>query len=233
MESSLPYILMIETSTLVGSIALYKSDQLLGYLEYRKPKAHAQLIMPMIQTLLNDMDLHQSDLDAVAVSKGPGSYTGLRVGVATAKGLCMALDKPLLAIDSLTTISWQVQEMAAQSKAWICPMIDARRMEVYTTLYGSNMQPKMDIQAKVIDESAFADILNQQKIIFAGDGVAKCKPILDQYENAIVLTSVHASAAHLGIPLFQLYQQHDFEDLVSFEPFYLKDFVATKPRKRW
>ncbi len=223
---------MIETSTMVGSVGLYTSDQLLGYLEYRKPKAHAQLIMPMIQTLLRDMNLHQSELDAIAVSKGPGSYTGLRVGVATAKGLCMALDKPLLAIDSLATIAWQVQEMAAQSKAWICPMIDARRMEVYTIMYDSDMQPKRNIQAMIIDESVFADILSQQKIIFAGDGVAKCAHILNQHSNAIVLTNLHASAAHLGMPLFQSYQLHDFEDLISFEPFYLKDFVVTKPRKK-
>ncbi len=228
-----PNILMIETSTQVGSAAIYQGNEILGYLEYRIPKAHAKLIMPMVQHLIQDAELAPEMLDAIAVSKGPGSYTGLRVGIATAKGVSMALAKPLLAINTLEVLAWQVQNLASQLQAYICPMIDARRMEVYTTRYDSTMNQADDIHAKILDDHAFEEELQQSRIIFVGDGVAKSAHILNRHPNAILMPEIQASAHHLGNVLHTRCIDQKFEDLATFEPFYLKDFVATKPRKKW
>ncbi|RMG61590.1 MAG: tRNA (adenosine(37)-N6)-threonylcarbamoyltransferase complex dimerization subunit type 1 TsaB, partial [Bacteroidetes bacterium] len=127
-----PLFLAIETATMTGSVALFEGSHLLGCIEIHQAKSHARLLTPMIQTLLADLGVRPADLTAIGVGRGPGSYTGLRVGVSTAKGLCMALDKPLLAFDSLAGLAGQVQELAERLPARIIPLIDARRMEVYT-----------------------------------------------------------------------------------------------------
>ena len=225
-----PYILAIETASPIGSVGIFSGDVLLAYSEIRRAKSHARLLMPMIKTLIEDISLNPKDLSAIAVAKGPGSYTGLRVGVSTAKGLCMALDKPLLSISSLESLAWQVRDLAHSLNAWICPMLDARRMEVYCCLYDAEMIQKTDIKAKIIKEDAFHDVLEQRKVIFVGDAVAKCMEVLGNSPSAILLPETLCSAKGMGKSIYQIYQKKDFEDLVTFEPFYLKDFVATKPR---
>ncbi len=225
-----PLILAIETATQIGSIALFQGATLLGSLEIRRARSHARLLMPMIQQLLDDLDLAPAALDAIAVGKGPGSYTGLRVGVSTAKGLCMALDKPLLSFGSLDALAWQVQELAVELKAWICPMLDARRMEVYTVLFDQDVQPQTEISATVLTEDSLGELLAERKVIFVGDGVAKARSLLGASQR-IVLANTLSSAAGVGKLLAEKMDRQDFEDLVSFEPFYLKDFVATKSRK--
>lgn len=227
-----PYILAIETATMLGSVALFEGDELLGLLEYRRAKSHARLLAPMISTLLKDLEVERSQLSAIAVAKGPGSYTGLRVGVSTAKGLCMALDKPLLSINSLEGLAWKVQSLAKRLDAFICPMIDARRMEVYCQVFNADIQPLHEPMAKIVEEGAFGEILAQKKVIFLGDGAAKCEEILTQSPNAIVLPSGLSSAADMGKALHQKFQAEEFEDLMTFEPFYLKDFRVTKPKNR-
>jgi len=186
----------------------------------------------MIRTLLNDMEVEPSALSGIAVSKGPGSYTGLRVGVSTAKGLCMALDKPLLSLSSLEALAWQLQPLAQRLGAWICPMIDARRMEVYCALYDANMGLQQPIQAKIVETGTFKELLQSQRVIFAGDGAAKCRELLEASPQAIVLPEQLSTARSMGPAVFQAFQRGQFEDLTTFEPFYLKDFVATKPRNR-
>ena len=225
-----PFILAIETASSIGSVGIFSGKVLLAYSEVRKAKSHARLLTPMIKTLVEDVSLQPQDLAAIAVAKGPGSYTGLRVGVSTAKGLCMALDKPLLSISSLESLAWQVRDLADALDAWICPMLDARRMEVYMALYDAELNVKADIQAKIIEQDSFQDVLNERKVIFVGDAVAKCSEILSKSSSAILLPEILCSAKGMGKRIYQKYQNKDFEDLILFEPFYLKDFVATKPR---
>ncbi len=225
-----PYILAIETATAQGVIALYAQHQLLGSLGIRRQQSHARLLMPMIDHLLKAWDLSVQDLGAVAVSKGPGSYTGLRVGVSTAKGLCFAMDKPLLSYDSLYALAAEQRELAQQLDAMIVPMIDARRMEVYCSTFDSELNRLGEIEAKVIEQGSFHGLLEKKKLIFCGDGAEKCRAILSLSPQAIVLGQALASASAIGAYLWNKWQASDFEDLVSFEPFYLKQFRVTKSK---
>lgn len=226
-------ILAIETATQIGSVAVFEGEKPLGSVDIRKGKSHARLIMPMIEQLLGNLEIKAAELAAIAVSKGPGSYTGLRVGVSTAKGLCMALDKPLLALGSLETLATQVQGLAKELDAWICPMLDARRMEVYCEVFDSHLHSQMPIQAKIMEEDAFEELLADKKVIFVGDGVAKCRDILAKHPTAILLDEALSSAKDMGKELYKLFQEKAFEDLYTFEPFYLKSFVATKSKKKY
>ncbi len=225
------YLLYIESATEIGSVALFEGEKLLGNIDYRKAKTHSRLLTAMIQTLLKDMEINPQDLAAIGVSKGPGSYTGLRVGVSTAKGLCMALDKPLISLNSLETLAWAVQPLAIAMKAWICPMIDARRMEVYCAFFDENINEKISTKAEIIQTAHFEEILTEKKVIFIGDGAAKCAETLSYSPHAIFLPHILSSAQYVGKTLYQAYQASNFEDLVSFEPFYLKNYVATEQKK--
>ncbi|MEM6349007.1 MAG: tRNA (adenosine(37)-N6)-threonylcarbamoyltransferase complex dimerization subunit type 1 TsaB [Bacteroidota bacterium] len=223
--------LAIESATDIGSVAVFEDGILMGSVEIRKKKSHARLLTPMVQQLLYDLELAPADLDAIAVSKGPGSYTGLRVGVSTAKGLCMALDKPLLSFGSLEALAWQAKGIANELDAWVCPMIDARRMEVYAGFWDAQMQPQAEVKAQILEEGVFDSFLEERRILFLGDGAAKSRALLSTHPNAIILDQQLSSATHIGPLLSQKWEAQEFEDLVSFEPFYLKDFVATKSKK--
>jgi len=225
-----PLILAIETATSVGSIAVFQGETLLGSMEIRQQQRHAQLLMPMIEQLLKALDLRASSLAAIGVSKGPGSYTGLRVGVSTAKGLCFALNKPLLSISSLQALAGVQQELAQQLQARIVPMIDARRMEVYVARFDGSLQQTDEIRAQIVEEDTFTHWLDEGPTIFCGDGVAKCKAILEKHSHAKLLTQAFSSAQGMGTSLYASYKQQQFEDLVTFEPYYLKDFRATKAK---
>jgi tRNA threonylcarbamoyladenosine biosynthesis protein TsaB len=171
-------------------------------------------------------------LDAVAVSEGPGSYTGLRVGVSTAKGICFGAQKPLIAVNSLLSLARLVIDRNAlpAPDCLIAPMIDARRMEVYTALFDAQGNRLSDITAEIIDEKSFAGTLAQQPVLFIGDGAEKCKKFL-QHPNAL-FAEVTATAAGMLHPALDAFAQKKFVDVAYFEPFYLKDFVATTTRKR-
>ena len=226
-------ILAIETATSIGSIALFEGEKLLGSVDIRRAKSHARLLMPMIEQLLGNLEVAPADLGAIGVSKGPGSYTGLRVGVSTAKGLCMALDKPLLSLGSLETLAEKVKGLAQELDAYICPMLDARRMEVYHEVFDPLGNSRIAISSKIIETGAFEQLLSEHKVIFVGDGVAKCREILAKSPNAILLDKALSSAKDMGKALYNKYVEKDFEELVSFEPFYLKSFVATKSKKKF
>ena len=161
------------------------------------------------------------------MSSGPGSYTGLRIGVSTAKGLCYALDKPLIAVETLEAMAGGLSLQGIYTDALLCPMIDARRMEVYTALFDTSGNTIKPTAAEIIDENSFAVELTQNKIVFFGDGAAKCRTVLSGSRNAIIVEDFYNSAAHLTQKAYQKYQAGQFENVAYFEPFYLKDFLVT------
>ncbi len=226
-------ILNIETSTRVCSVSLAVNGQTEAIKESHTKNSHAGLLTIFTQQLISDQGYEFQDLDAVSVSKGPGSYTGLRIGVSTAKGLCYSLDKPLIAITTLEAMAVgmiQKAENKDDEKTVFCPMIDARRMEVYSALYSSDLSMIRKIKAEIIDEDSFADELTNYKIVFGGDGAAKCKEVLSNSTNAIFLDDFFPSSRFMSQLSERKFSESNFEDLAYFEPFYLKDFIAGKPR---
>ena len=217
------YILNIETSTKACSVALHKNGELIVSREDVTTNfSHSEKLLKFISELFSDAKLSLSDLDAIAVSMGPGSYTGLRIGVSTAKGLCYGLDIPLISISTLKAMSFG---MALEIKADLyCPMIDARRMEVYSAFFDINNTEVRKIQADIIDENSYKKEL-EKKVVFFGDGSEKLiEKIKDK--NAIFVSDIHPSAKNMGLLSYQKFTKSLFEDLAYFEPFYLKDFVA-------
>jgi tRNA threonylcarbamoyladenosine biosynthesis protein TsaB len=232
-------ILNLETSTRICSVALALDGELLGLKESREDKSHASLLAGFIKALLKENNRAVSDLDAVAVSKGPGSYTGLRIGVSTAKGLAYAAGIQLISVDTLSALaSGMVQTHPVPDEAipqegsfFLCPMIDARRMEVYTAVFHPNGEILEPISAKIIREHSYTDLLAKNQVVFFGEGAAKCKSMI-QHPNAIFLEGIEASASFM-VPLAEsAWEQKKFEDVAYFEPFYLKDFIATIPKNK-
>lgn len=225
-----PYFLALETATAASSVALYERDRLLGAVDYRHGKTHARLVTVLIGRLLEDLEVDRRELSGILVAKGPGSYTGLRVGVSVAKGLAMALDLPLMSVGSLDALAWTVRDLAQELGVLVIPMIDARRMEVYTATFSPDMKRLDGPKALVVEEGAFSQILTQGRAIFLGDGAEKCREILEA-QGGMVFGGRLSTASCLGPLIWEKFQQKDFEDLVTFEPFYLKDFVATVSKK--
>lgn len=224
-------ILQIETATTSCSVALARVGEVLDFKEINARNIHAEVITLYIDELLNNIGITYNDLDAIAVSSGPGSYTGLRIGVSTAKGLCFALDKPLIAIETLEAMADGVINnpgFFADDKTLLCPMIDARRMEVYTALFDTAGNRVRETAADIIDENSFADYLKDHKIIFFGDGAEKCKNVLSNNPNAAFLDDFVNSATYLTEKAAQKFADGVFEDVAYYEPYYLKDFIAGK-----
>ena len=217
------YILNIETSTKACSVALHKNGELIVSREDVTTNfSHSEKLLKFISKLFSDAKLSLSDLDAIAVSMGPGSYTGLRIGVSTAKGLCYGLDIPLISISTLKAMSFG---MALEIKADLyCPMIDAKRMEVYSAFFDINNTEVRKIQADIIDENSYKKEL-EKKVVFFGDGSEKIKEKI-KHENAMFISNIHPSAKNMGLLSYQKFNKSLYEDLAYFEPFYLKDFVA-------
>lgn len=221
-------ILSIETSTTVCSVALHDQDKLISFEIVHTPNSAASQLAVMIDKILRSSG--NPKLDAVAVSSGPGSYTGLRIGVATAKGMCYAMGLPLLSVNSLELMAFQVLHSTFYVQhSILCPMIDARRMEVYTMLLDSSLKAISSVEAKIIDESSFADILNYKKVHFFGTGSEKCKQAIT-HPNANFIDNIFPSAEWMGSLAYKAFQEKSFEDVSDFEPLYLKDFVAKKPK---
>lgn len=264
-------LILIETSTALCSVALAEDGVITSYRESSAPKAHASLTAVFIQEMLSERGLTISDCDAVCVSKGPGSYTGLRVGVSTAKGLCFGAGLPLIAVGTLDTLVAQascstfaspsVSEQDGESTPrHIVPMIDARRMEVYTAVWeiatppagarndGENMSSEVDhvmssevetsdayrqttgTTPMIIDENSFSDILSEGPVLFIGDGAGKCADVI-KHPNAR-FCQCHPKASAMLAPAVAAYKEKRFEDVAYFEPFYLKEFVATVSKKK-
>jgi tRNA threonylcarbamoyladenosine biosynthesis protein TsaB len=222
----LPYILNIETATKNCSVALAKEGKTILCKEIAEEGySHAERLHVFIEVVIKETGITFQDLSAIAVSQGPGSYTGLRIGVSAAKGLCYALDIPLIAVDTLQVLASQ----AKVSNGLIIPMLDARRMEVYSAIFTPTFENKRAVQAEVITENSFEDL--QETLYFMGDCTEKCKPILTK-ENFIFLDEIkYPSAKEMSFLSFEKYKKNDAVDVAYFEPYYLKDFMMTVSKK--
>jgi tRNA threonylcarbamoyladenosine biosynthesis protein TsaB len=220
-------ILSLETSTGICSVALHDGGKMIVDRETHIPQSHASQLAIMIDEVKSVAGIEISQLQAVAVASGPGSYTGLRIGTSTAKGLCYALNIPLISIGTLDIMTHQANE-ANPDQALLCPMIDARRMEVYCQVMDADLNLVHPVEAKVIEAGSFSDILSKNKVLFFGDGAGKCRQAI-QHENALFLENIFPTAAMLGTLAYWKFLSKEFEDVVHFEPFYLKDFLIRKP----
>ena len=230
-------ILLIETSTALCSTALAENGVITSYRESSAPKAHASLTAVFIQEMLAERGITLDGCNAICVSKGPGSYTGLRVGVSTAKGLCFGSGKPLLAVGTLDTL---VDQAAAElltvnpdltgNLRFIIPMIDARRMEVYSAIFSPDGTQITETTPVIVDENSFAEYLEQGPVLFIGDGAGKCADVI-KHPNAH-FCQCHPKASSMLSPAIAAYKEKRFEDVAYFEPFYLKEFVATVSKKK-
>jgi tRNA threonylcarbamoyladenosine biosynthesis protein TsaB len=228
-------VICLETATNICSVALCDNAGTMYLKESTDSKSHAALLTLFIQEILNEADTEIKDLEAIAVSKGPGSYTGLRIGVSVAKGIAYAASLPLIAIDTTLSMFWGIamkkkEDPGFFDKAWFCPMIDARRLEVYYTLYDSDGKTIKPVSAEIINETTFSNIPVSQKIILFGDGAEKCKTVINR-KNIVYYDDFRTSAAFMQVPVLQALSNKQFEDVAYFEPFYLKDFITSKPRK--
>ena len=227
-----PVILHIETATDICSVALSKGKQLLALKEEANGYSHSENLILFIQEMISSCDMATENLDAVCLSAGPGSYTGLRIGAATAKGLCYTSDIPLIAVTTLDSIAAGARTRHKEDNLYYCPMIDARRMEVYTTLLDHELKELVPDEAKILDEHSFQEILSQQKILFFGSGAAKFKTIIGANANALFLKNVIPTAESVLQLAWQKFQASQFENVAYYEPFYVKEVHITvaKPK---
>lgn len=252
----MPIILSIETSTKACSAAIHQDGKLLSVSELYNEKSSSGMLTTLIEHVVKTASLRLHNIDAIAVAKGPGSYTGLRIGVSTAKGLCFTLEKPLIAINTLEAMAFSMFDVGCDRSfglmsdsvhhllfiessnrilhsTLLAPMLDARRMEVYCAAYkADNLEVTEPTQAKIIDETSFADLLENHQIIFFGDGAEKCRATLGGTPNAIFLNqTIFPSAKSVGALATRAFEHQMFENVADFEPFYLKEFVGTTPKK--
>ena len=222
-------IILIETSTALCSVALAEDGVITAYKESSAPKAHASLTAVFIDEILKEKSLTMSDCKAVCVSMGPGSYTGLRVGVSTAKGLCFGSGLPLIAVGTLDTLVAQASGQMGNAR-YIVPMVDARRMEVYTAIFTPEGKQITETAPMIIDENSFAEQLAEGEVLFIGDGAGKCADMIKHPNAKFIQCNPQASA--MLSPAQAAYKEKRFEDVAYFEPFYLKEFVATVSKKK-
>ena len=222
-------ILNIETSTAVCSAALSDGGKVISLQESSQSNIHAEKLAVFINVLMEQAALPYSALDAIAVGTGPGSYTGLRIGTSTAKGLCYALDKPLIAVPTLKAMALASFAGLKRKDIYYCSVIDARRLEVYSGLYdfeGNEIKP---VEAKILDEFSYTEILGETGIAFAGDGMPKLKNLSPPDDiHRIWLDDVYASAKNMAVLSEEAFSTRNFADVAYYQPFYLKDFVAGK-----
>ncbi len=221
-------VLSIESATKNCSVALAADGEIMALKEVQEEKfSHSEKLHSFILEVMASADRQLKEIDAVAVSKGPGSYTGLRIGVSAAKGLCYALDKPLISVPTLESLARQVD---LTDDGMIIPLLDARRMEVYSAVYNSRYEEVRETRAEVIEPHSFEQYLEGNKVCFLGDGAEKTKEVI-QHPNAVFIGNRFPSAREMAAIAEKKAQDRQFEDLAYFEPFYLKDFVAGKPKR--
>ena len=245
-------ILCLETSTAVCSVALVENGNVVALRESLDGQNHAEKITLFIDEVMKEAGIAYKDLDAVATSMGPGSYTGLRIGVSTAKGLCYAMEKPLIAIDTLAAMAYGFEDNkttrqqdnkleptansqqptanSQQPTAILCPMIDARRMEVYTAFFNEKLERTSETEALVIDENSFMELKQDNHLYLFGDGADKLAALFENDENITVVENFHCSAAYMAKLADEAFTNKQFVDTAYFEPFYLKNFVPGMPK---
>ena len=224
-------ILHIETSTNVCSVALSHNSVSILDISNNEGMNHASMLSPFVQQALDKLKELNLKLNAIAVSGGPGSYTGLRIGVSTAKGLCYGYDVPLIAVSTLEILALEaLKTVTSDEDVILCPMIDARRMEVYSAFYNKRLELKREISADIITENSYSDILEKQPVYFFGNGSAKCKSLLT-HPNARFIDAVEPLAKNMISLAEKKFSTKEFADLAYFEPFYLKEFQTTVAKK--
>ena len=225
-------ILHIETSTTVCSVAVSKGDKILFYKEETEGPSHATLLGVFVQQAVDELKKYAEKPDAISVSAGPGSYTGLRIGVSEAKGLCFGWGIPLIAVETLKLLALQVVNTAeVTSTDLLCPMIDARRMEVYTCLFDTDLKHVLSTTASIIDESSYAKELEDRKVYFFGNGAMKCNTVIHS-SNAVFIDGIYPKASDMVSIANEAYLHNQFVDVAYYEPFYLKEFVGTIPKNK-
>ena len=219
------HILHIDTSTKICSIALSTNGELIDFTSYEgEGFVHSELLTSFIESILLKNELTPKEISAISVASGPGSYTGLRIGVSSAKGLCYALNIPLIAIDSLFSIASWTKQNEPDFKGNFCAMIDARRMEVFSAIYSNDLELLKPISADILDENSYLEFTSKENLLLAGDGTEKTKPLWENREN--MLFSVYLSDARGQInEAYKRFLEKRFEDVAYFEPYYLKDFI--------
>ncbi len=222
-------ILSIETSTTVCSVAITEGNKVLATEKLFLERSHSNLLTIIIQDLLRTCGLSLKEMDAIAVSEGPGSYTGLRIGVSTAKGFAYALDKPIIAVGTLMAMAHEVSQYNTEDSLLV-PMLDARRMEVYTATFDHDLRAINEVKPLILNEDSFKETLAGDKVLFHGDGANKFKPLIESNKNAKFIEGLTPSAWAVGQLAFKKYEKEEFEDQAYFEPFYLKEFRATTPK---
>lgn len=225
---ALAIILNIETSTKNCSVSIADNGNIKAIKELVDMKySHAEKLHPFISEVTKEAGISLSEIDAVAVSKGPGSYTGLRIGVSAAKGLAFAFNVPLISVDTLKSLAMSIDP----DEGLIIPLLDARRMEVYSSVFSTEFEQVRAIEAEIIDENSFQEYFERGKVYFLGDGAQKCKEVIT-HPNAIFVDDKFPSAKEMATLSYHKYELNDVEDVAYFEPFYLKDFIANKEKKK-
>ncbi len=223
------YILNIETATTVCSVSISQDGHILGYKEIDNGFTHSENLHLFINDLLIDFNISIKQLSAIAISKGPGSYTGLRIGVSAAKGLAYALNIPLISVDTLKIMAYQVSQLNT-GYDFFCPMIDARRMEVYTCVYDTQLNSQILTQALIIDSLSIKTFDSFSSICFFGDGMLKCKEVISLLQNTVCIDNIKPSSQYMCALSYEKFLKEAFEDIAYFEPFYLKDFLITSKK---
>jgi len=224
----MPRILNLETATTNCSVSLAKDGKLLAIKEHDTPDySHSEQLHIFIQEVLKEAEIEFSDVDAIAVSKGPGSYTGLRIGVSAAKGLCFSLDVPLISIPTLKSMAHQAK---SQGIDFVIPVLDARRMEVYSAVFDQGINQIRETKAEIIDGNSFTEFIEKGKVLLIGNGAEKCKETL-QHPNFSFDTAIVPSSREMASLSHKKFGANEFEDVAYFEPYYLKDFILQKKKK--
>lgn len=220
-------ILSIETSTATCSVAIHEEGSLVSLSELKEPGAHAERLMLLVEEVISDSKLEFADLDAIAVSEGPGSYTGLRIGVSTAKGLSFGLGKPLLGINTLKALASAVPTHEGDL---VIPVLDARRMEIYREVFDFRLHSVEGLNSEILSEDSFLNFMKRGRVYFLGDAVEKVQSIVSN-ENAQFISDISFSAAHMGRIALEKFRKGEFADLAYFVPNYLKEFKALHSTK--
>ncbi|MFY0601197.1 MAG: tRNA (adenosine(37)-N6)-threonylcarbamoyltransferase complex dimerization subunit type 1 TsaB [Cyclobacteriaceae bacterium] len=224
-------ILAIDTSTKVCSIALHQDGVEIGHQAYHLQKSHSSLLPIIVKQLMENVEMQMNQIEAVAISAGPGSYTGLRIGTSTAKGLCYGLGVPLLSFDSLDSMYESVKDTVSNTTL-ICPMIDARRMEVYCNLRSTDGNRIWESKPLILDETTFSEF-SETNLLLIGDGAAKCTELFSNQENIKIQPGIYPNTFSVGRLMQEKFSKAQFEDLAYFEPDYLKEYQTKPPKNKF
>ena len=222
----MPNLLCIETSTTVCSVAIGNENGILAQKEVNDGYTHAENLHMFIDEVIKDSGLNRKDIDAIAVGKGPGSYTGLRIGVSAAKGIAYALNIPLISMNTLLNLSVGAKNIIQDSEVLLCPMLDARRMEVYTALYNQQLEEIANTNALIITTESLSNLTSKGKIVLFGDGASTCAELIKDNSKISIIENIMPSATNMINYCVEQFNNKQFEDVAYFEPFYLKDFFT-------